>query len=383
VDDQPLFRVHRSQIMPAIDAAFEAADTRAKIPILNNLLLRPDGDRLFIRGTNLDIEIEAACELLEECSSMSITVAATRLREIVRSLPEAAEIVFAPGKSEGQIRLSAAGSRFTISTLPERDFPSLGANVAGTSFVVDPQALSDAFRKVSYVVDSGDNVRIYLSGIHIHPNEDGSKLCVVAGSNRGLAVVRVNSRNKAEFPGIILSLDTAAAIRKLFAEAKEPLTLTISEIKIKIECGDVTIVSRLIDGIFPREYLNLVPKDVTRRVLASVDAMQTSIRRAALVAADYTKDGMLLTVEPGRLRLEVASLQGESAIDYAPVELDGEPGLSMGFNAKTFLGTLAAVATQDVRIEFANPQQPIIFRLTDDRDEFFALSPMMARGAEA
>jgi DNA polymerase-3 subunit beta len=111
VDDQPLFRVHRSQIMPAIDAAFEAADTRAKIPILNNLLLRPDGDRLFIRGTNLDIEIEAACELLEECSSMSITVAATRLREIVRSLPEAAEIVFAPGKSD----LYASGAGLSVS----------------------------------------------------------------------------------------------------------------------------------------------------------------------------------------------------------------------------------------------------------------------------
>lgn len=380
--EKELFRVHRSQLLPALDAAFEAADTRSKIPILANVLLRPDGDRLFVRGTNLDIEIEAGCELMAAPSGEAITVLASRLREIVKTLPESAEIRICEGAHEGQVRLLAGGARFAIFTLPARDFPTLGDQVDGASFQVDPQALSEAFKKVSYAVDRGDNVRVYLSGIHIHPGETGDKVCVVAGSNRSLAVVRVGARNKVEFPGIILSLDTTEAIRKLFGEAKEPLTLTVSDVKIRIECGDAMIISRLIDGRFPPEYMKLVPQDVTRKVLASVDAMQTAIRRASLVASDYTKEGMRITLEPERLRLEVVSQQGESAMDYAPIELDGEPGLSMGFNAKTFLGTLGSIATQDVRIEFAGTEQPAVFRLTDDRDEFFMLSPMMARAVD-
>jgi len=377
-----LLRIHRSQLLPAIEAAFEAADTRSKIPILGSLLLRCSDGRLSVRGTNLDIEIEAVCDLLDDAYDAVITVAAARLREIIKALPEHAEISFFEGRHEGQLKLTAAGSQFTVFTLPEKEYPSLGNDVDGSAFSVDPQALSDAFRKVTYVVDTHDDVRIYLSGIHIHPSDDGRKLCVVAGSNRGLAAVKIESKSTVDFPGIILSLETAAAIKKLFAEVKEPLNLTISDIKIKVQCGDVTIISRLIEGIFPKEYARLIPSEPTRKILASVDVLQGAIRRASLVASDFTKEGMLLTVEDGRLRVEVVNKQGESAIDYAPVELDGEAGLSMGFNAKTFLGTLGSIATQDVRMEFAERTQPVVFRLTDDREEFFCLSPMHARSAE-
>ncbi|MBB4277057.1 DNA polymerase III subunit beta [Rhizobium mongolense] len=370
----PFFRVHRSQLFPAITAVFEAVDTKATIPILANILLRPAGDRLFVRGTDLNIEIEAECELLEKGDGMAITLDGAKLRDVVRNLPESAEIEFLPGAFDGQVRLRAGRSSFSIFSLPERDFPSIAQHVKGEPFAIDVKSVAQAFGKVLYAAENASSDRVYLTGICLHPYEDGEKIAIAATNGRCVAVVRIPAKTRADFRSIILPVKAATAIRKYMGEGKSEATVRISETLLQIECDSIRIITSLIDGTYP-DYMRVVPKENEKVMRATIDTLSNATHRVCLVSGDTAKEALVLTMEGSALRLDLSSRDGETANDEVSVEYGGDE-FTIGFNGTLFEKTLEAIATTDVDIFFGDPISPAIFKPTAALDEFYILMPM-------
>jgi DNA polymerase-3 subunit beta len=368
------FRVHRSQILPAVTAVSDAVEAKATIPILANILLRPIGDRMLVRGTDLSLEIEAECELLGDASGEAITLDGARLKDVLRNLPESAEIEFLRGAFPGQVRLRAGRASFLIFSLPETDFPSIANHVKGEPFTIDVKTISQALGKVLYAVEHASSDRIYLTGICLHPYEGGDKIAVVATNGRCVAVVRVPTKTRADFKSIILPVKAATAIRKHMGEGKSAATIRVSESLLQIECDGVRIITSLVDGQYP-DYIRLVPTDNTNVLRGTIDLLSSAARRVCLVTKDKAKEGMVLTMENNTLQLEVSSREGEQANDEIPVEYGGDR-FTIGFNGDLFEKTLGTIVTSDVDIFFGDPASPAIFKPTAVVDEFYILMPM-------
>lgn len=376
------FRVHRSQILPALSAVLSAVDKGSKIPVLANVLLRPDNGQLTLRGTDLDIEIETTCDLLDECDGMPVTIKAKDLHDIVRNLPETAEIDVTTGKFHGQVQIKSGRSSFSIASLPETDFPSIASAVTGASFKMDMALFTQALGKVSYAALKVDTGRVYLTGIHVRPTAEGRKIDFVAADGRGMALVRIDTTTDAVFDGIILPLKTAAAIQKLFGEAKEPASVEIGRNMMRVECGGVSLFSRLIDGIFPPNYREVIPSNPEQEAITTVAALNAAVTRVSLVGTELDKDGIKVTLGDGQMRVELYSKDGESAVDHLPIEYDGEDGYTTGFNSKVLADTLSSIKTQDVRIRFGGTPPNVVFMPIADLDETFVISPMRARSVD-
>ncbi|HEY0120578.1 MAG TPA: DNA polymerase III subunit beta [Rhizobium sp.] len=375
------FSVHRSQLLPALSAAFEAVDTRAKIPILGNVLLKPEDGELRLRGTDLDIEIETTCDLLSEGSGMAITLKATDLRDIVRNLPETAEIEFHPGSYNGQVRIQAGRARFSIFSLPETDFPSISGALAGKRFEVAMPAFTSAIGKVAHAALKVDIGRPWMMGIYVHPMED-AKIGFAALNGIGLAAVQIRTETTLDFPAVIIPLKTATAIRKLFDDATEPAKIEIGENLMRVECGGVTIFSKLIDGIFEKNYLRAAPDDYEREIMVTVASMKAVVSRVCLVATEVGKDGVKLTLERGMMRVELYSREGESAVDYLPIEYEGDGGYSTGLNSKALEELLSSISSQDVIIRFGGNPPNAVFYPSVGSNELYVIAPMAARGVD-
>jgi DNA polymerase-3 subunit beta len=369
-----LFRVHRSQLLPAVNAVSDAVDAKATIPILANILLRPVGDQLVVRGTDLNLEVEARCELLEDASGQAITLDGARLRDILRNLPESSEIDFLPGPIEGQIRVRAGRASFLIFSLPETDFPSIAKHVKGEPFNIEIKTLSQAFGKVLYAVEPSGSDRVYLTGICIHPYEDGNKIAIVATNGRCVAVVRVPTRTRAKFPSVILPVKAVNAIRKHIGDGKAEATVHVSDTLVQISAEGICIISNLVDGRYP-DYMKVVPTDNNSVMRGTIDALAGAARRVSLVAKEKSKTGMVLTIENNKLHFEATSREGEEASDEIAVEYGGDRFVT-GFNGDLFDKTLEAIATTDVDVFFGEPASPAIFKPTAALDEFFILMPV-------
>ncbi|TDX72625.1 DNA polymerase III beta subunit [Neorhizobium sp. R1-B] len=379
--DAALFRVHRSQLLPALDAACAGADRSATIPILSHVLLRPEGDQLRLRGTDLNIEIEAVCELLDTSHSSGIALAASDLLGLVKSLPEAAEIEFLPGRFGGQIAIRTKASKFTLLSLPEADFPSISSQLDGDQFGLDVSPFISAIGKVLFAVDKADTGRPYTLGIYLAPEENGDRLLVAATNTRTLGIIRLRTQSPARFDPVIIPGKLAQTMRKLFSDEKSVATMMVSDHLMRVSCGNVSIFSRLIDGEFPVKIFETLPKEPDYQIIASVDALKSSVRRILLVAGDYMKEGVRVSLQSGGLRLELVNSQGESAVEHVPVDFEGTSDFSIGLNAKLIDGVLDSVATQDVRLGLTSGGNTV-FRPTADIDDMFAIAPMNARGVD-
>lgn len=376
------FRVHRSELLPGLNAVLEAVDGKAKISILSNVLLRVEDGQLLMRGTNLDLEIEATCDVLEIGTGEPISVKGSDLRDIVRNLPETAEIEFRPGRYPGQVSVRAGRSSFSIFFLPANDFPSISSHVQGESFEIEMPALSDALKKVLFAVDRSATGRAFYEGVYINPIDDGNGLHVVGAEGRTIAVICIKTRTRADFKGVILPLKTVMSLRKLLGDSKQPAHLTISDQMIRIICSGITILSKLIDAIFPQNYQQIMAVGGERKLVADVAAVKASTARVLLVSTELRTDGVSISFEGGAMRLEMVNQQGENAIDFVPVDCEGAIDFSLGLNGVLMAGVLDSIETQDVNISISGPRAPALFRPSNDAAEYYVIAPMAPRGAE-
>lgn len=367
-----LFRVHKSALLPALDAVIEAVVSKPVVPILGNVLMLADGDEMIIRATDLSIEVEARCEMLAPAAGEGLTLSGNDLREIVKNLPDTAEIEISTGSFSGQVVLRAARSTFKLLSLPPDDFPSIAGAVHGSTVTVDMAALNDAIRRVSYAVRDDDKERIYLAGVAIHPEKDGRRISVVGCDGHNLAVVRFPCQQHADFRLALMPVRTAKAIRKLFADTKSA-ELTVSDAMIRIEGGGICLISKLVDAVYP-DYMRVMPPRLSRKATVSVDTLSRAVARVRLVAEDESRNSVRMNVGHGVMRLALTTGAGQEAVEDFPVECDDEP-MEIRFAGKYLTQLLGSIRTQDVTIELEDAQTSGVFRPTIAADEFFLVMP--------
>lgn len=365
------FRVHRSQLLPALDAVAEAVDTKATIPILGNVLLRPSGDDLHLSATDLSVEIRTSCERLPGGNGEALTLSGADLRDIIRKLPETAEIEFGPGSFSGQVRIQSGRSRFLLLSLPQRDFPTIADKIKGASFDVDLAPLMSAIGKVTYAVRQ-DESRLYLSGVCVHPHKDGG-LAVVGCDGHNLAVTRVPVEDAQDFDPVIIPLKAVKSMAKLFGDKKIKARLTVSEEMLRMETAGVAFITKLIDGTYP-DYARIIPQNNAKLAVAPVDSFSAAISRVCLVANDLDKDTVRLQFDANALSLSLATQEGEEAAEDIGAEYDGER-VEIGFNGKYLVNMLQSIPSKDVEIWMLDGLSPAIFKPTIESDELYLLMP--------
>ena len=95
------------------------------------------------------------------------TVPAHMFYEIVRKLPEGAQVVLEASGDRAVLAIRAGRSRFTLQTLPESDFPDLAAGEMTHSFKLAAADLKRLIDKTQFAI-STEETRYYLNGIYLH-----------------------------------------------------------------------------------------------------------------------------------------------------------------------------------------------------------------------
>ena len=117
------FVVSRDALLKPLNLVAGVVERRQTLPILANVLLVLDGQHLSITGTDLEVELIGRLQLTGAGEDGELTVPARKLVDICKSLPEGCDIEFS---SDGnKVVVKSGRSRFTLSTLPAREYPSV------------------------------------------------------------------------------------------------------------------------------------------------------------------------------------------------------------------------------------------------------------------
>ncbi len=365
--------IERADLLKALNHVQSVVERRNTIPILSNVLISAKGDRLNFTATDLDIEIVEGigAQIAQEGT---VTAPAHTFYEIVRKLPEGAEVELIKTADDPRLMIHAGRSRFSLPALPEDEFPVLSADGLSHTFAVHSNDLVKLIDKTRFAV-STEETRYYLNGIHMHATEgDKAHLRAVATDGHRLALAEIALPDGAAgMSGIIIPRKTVQEVRRLLDGIDDDITVSVSEAKIRFAIGAATLTSKLIDGSFP-EYERVIPRGNEHTLTIERDVFAAAVDRVATISAEKSRS-VKMTLEADTLTLTVNNPEAGLAVEELSVDYDAEP-MEIGFNARYLLDILGQIETSEAVFRFADSASPSLVEDASDTGALYVLMPL-------
>ncbi|MGK2741927.1 DNA polymerase III subunit beta [Tepidicaulis sp. LMO-SS28] len=365
--------IERGALLKSLNHVQSVVERRNTIPILSNVLIRADQGQLSFTATDLDIEVVEAVDA-DVAQPGGTTAPAHTLYDIVRKLPDGAQVELTYGADEGRLTLQAGRSRFALQCLPQEDFPAMSAGELPHRFDLPGDALARLLDKTRFAI-STEETRYYLNGIYLHTVEEGAPMLrAVATDGHRLAQADYPLPDGAAgMPGIIVPRKTVQELQKL-AEGHDGLIhVSVSDTKIRFEFNGIVLTSKLIDGTFP-DYERVIPKDNDKLLEVEGKRFAQAVDRVSTISTEKSR-AVKMQLEEGRLTLSVNNPDSGSAVEELAVSYAADP-IEIGFNARYLLDIAAQLDGDQAIFAMADSGSPTLIRDGDDKSAIYVLMPM-------
>ena len=363
----------RDALLKSLGHVQSVVERRNTIPILANVLIRVANGQVSLTATDMEIEINETVEA-KIGKTGALTAPAHTLYEIVRKLPDGAEVEL-NAASTNQLTLSSGRSHFKLGCLPVEDFPVMPGGDMKHSFRLSAADLRALIDRSRFAI-STEETRYYLNGIYLHTakSKNVEVLRAVATDGHRLARVEMPAPAGAKgIPGVILPRKTVAEVRKLLEESSDEIEISLSEAKARFAFGGVVITSKLIDGTFP-DYERVIPSGNDKTLEVDTRVFSAAVDRVATISSEKSR-AVKVSLTPGHVVLTANSPEAGSATEELEAKYDGAL-LDIGFNARYLLDILQQIEGDGARFNLADATAPAIIQDVSDMSALYVLMPM-------
>lgn len=343
-------RVELAERLQSVAGIVSASSTTK--PILQNFLLRTEGDLLVVEATDLDISARIRVERVEVEREGQVTLEAARLVSLVREIPGPTVLLEEVPDSRAAV-LRAEGFEFRLLGDDPAEFPEVKPFASEDALEVPREKLIEMLRRVG-IAAARDSSRYQLTGVYFQV--EGDKLTLTATDGKRLAndwLRIVNPTGKTI--SAIVPNRAVDVLGKVLAQGEEMVKVSLLETEIQVSFGAGQLMAKLIEGSYP-EYRSAMPTEKKTKVVGRRADFMAAVRSASLTT-DKDTSTVLFRFEADTAHLESQSSDiGESKIQV-PISCEGEP-LQVRFNPVFFIDALRIVNEEQVRMEFCGPDRP-------------------------
>jgi DNA polymerase-3 subunit beta len=363
------FTIHRENLLKPLQAVQGVVERRQTLPILANFLLTIKDGRLWVTGTDMELELVASTEL-PDAEAGEVTVPARKMVDICRSLPADAEILL---EVDGERALVRSGrSRFSLTTLPAVDYPS-SDDLTGELRITVKEGQLRRLLELTHFAMAHQDVRYYLNGLLLDIGEGLLRAVATDGHRLAIAEIPVDTGDSAR--QVIVPRKGISELLRLLGSGDEEVAIDVGSNGIQITLPEVRLTSKLIDGKFP-DYRRVVPKveDSDKTVVVDRERVRQALTRAAILSNDKYR-AVRLCLEPNLLRVVANNPEQEEAEDEVEVAYQGE-GLEIGFNVSYLIDALTALPGEEAEIHLGDSSSSCLITPKGDGDCQYVVMPM-------
>ncbi len=365
------FQITRQNLHSGLAAVSASIPTKTTLPVLSNILFEAEADGVWMSGTDLDVSVRVRVPADVE-EEGSLTAPGKKLQEIARELPDQPVQVATRGD---QIELRCGHSHFKLNGLPAEEFPTLPQVTFEEGWTVGGGQLHGLIQHTSFAVSTEES-RPILNGV-LWELRDGRMQMVATNGHRLARMAVPAAASSAPSADFIVPPGALQQVQRLFEDGDE-IAVAREGNHLGFRAGSTEVYSRLIEGSYPN-YEQVIPKDNEKEAIVVKGALESAVRRMAVVASDQTHR-IRLQFETDRVHLNVLTPDLGEGHDELELQYDGEE-LEIGFNATYLLEVLRYMPTDEVKLSFQAPEraatvEPVVGEGEDPLDYLCLVMPL-------
>jgi DNA polymerase-3 subunit beta len=341
------FTITRQNLHNGLAAVSASIPSKTTLPVLSNILFEARDGEVRMSGTDLDVAVRVRVPA-EVKQPGSLTAPGKKLQEIVRELPDHPVEVTTRGE---QIELKCGKSHFKLNGLPADEFPTLTEVDFGSGLTVTGTNLNGLIQRTSFAVSTEES-RPILNGVLWELRDGEMKMVATNGHRLARMSVPVESTGtrSADF---IVPPAALGQVQRLFKDS-DAIEVARSDNHLGFRAASTEVYTRLIEGTYPN-YEQVIPRDNDKTATIGKKALESAVRRMAVVASDQTHR-IRLKFEPNRVHLNVLTPDLGEGHDELEIDYQGSE-LEIGFNANYLLEVLRYMPSDDVKFSFKAPER--------------------------
>jgi len=364
-----MIKAKRDELLAPLAAVSGIIERRHTLPILSNVLIDGSAEALSFLATDIEIQISARSALGGSRDARALTVGARKLLDILRALPEEAEVSLQP--QDKRLLVKAGRSRFSLQTLPAEDFPRLAKATGDVArFVLPQKALRHLLGLVQYAMAQQD-IRYYLNGLLMVV--EGGELKVVATDGHRLAFATLSLGANLPRQEAIVPRKTVVELTKLLADSDDEVRIELSGTQAAFSFGAIELVSKLIDGKFP-DYTRVIPTQHKNRLQIERESLRQALQRAAILSNEKFR-GVRWVLTDGSLKIVSSNADQEEAQEELEVGYNGD-ALDIGFNVNYLLDVLNNVPGAELECAFGDASSSALISYASEQGFKYVVMPM-------
>ena len=362
-------KIEKDNLLNPLQKIIGIVERKQPLPILSNVLIQKTGSNIRFVATDLEIQIATQLTDVNQIGpDTAITVAAKKLQEILKVLPEGSKVTL--DVNENRLLVKVNKSKFTLQTLPAQDFPKVLEQLEQAVKVqIEQDKLKKLLGMVQYAMAQQD-IRYYLNGVLLVIDGHFLKLIATDGHRLAYIVTKLDQ----EYPKreIILPRKTVNELIKLLAETEEKITFELAENQVRMNFSNIVLISKVIDGKFP-DYERVIPNYTNQLTLNRIEILQ-ALQRAAILSNEKFR-GVRFVLTEKNLRIisnnsEQEEAQEDMEINYQGIALD------VGFNVNYLMDGLNNATTQTVIFSFGDANSSILITIPGNEEFKYVVMPM-------
>ncbi|ATE61951.1 DNA polymerase III subunit beta [Thauera sinica] len=365
-----LLSTTRDALLAPLQSVAGIVEKRHTLPILSNVLIEKHGDQLTMLATDIEIQIRTTTGGHIGGEDASITVGARKLQDILRALPDSAEINLT--LDDKRLTVKAGRSRFQLQTLPAADYPRMNLpDSDATRLTISQRSFKRQLAQVSYSMAQQD-IRYYLNGLLIIA--DGAELRMVATDGHRLAYASSELEAPvAQRTEAILPRKTVLELARQLADSDDPLEILLAGNQAVFRFGPIELVTKLIDGKFP-DYERVIPQNHPKLISFDRQPLLGALQRAAILTNEKFR-GVRMVLEDGLLKIVSTNAEQEEAQDELEIDYGGDK-LDIGFNVTYLLDVLNNLNSETVDWRFNDGNSSVLISLPGNDRFKYVVMPM-------
>jgi len=337
------FTVSKGVFQKGLQKVVGVIPTKTTIPILENVLLEIQGNKLQITGTDLEICISTDIQVNGELDG-ACAVPAKSLNEILRELPDVPIDIML--ESENKISIRTKNGLYKLGIQPKEEFPSIVLEESEGKIEIENEVLSRMINKSIFAV-STDELRTTLMGVYFQLLPDEFR-CVATDGHR-LAKINNKAIKSPEFQkNVIVPTKALSLILRNLESSDEIAKVTISfgENHVIFRFGETFIYSKIIEGQYPK-YENVIPMDNDKKMTVNKEELTAAVKRVAIFSNSFTHQ-IKFDIKDDVLKISSEDIEyGGEGTEEIPVKYDLQE-LEIGYNGLYILELIRNIDTDEV-----------------------------------